>query len=335
MKTCWRVVLFSLLAARAWSLDLCLPTANDALLRGREAEFFQPTVEGTVESGQFGCVRRSGRRLHEGIDIRCLKRDRRGEAVDPVHAVGAGEVAFINTKPGLSNYGRYVVIAHRWDGVEVFTLYAHLSAVAPGLVVGQPVTKAQVIGTLGRSTNTREGIPPERAHLHFEIDVMLNPNFRSWYAKRDPKAPPFGNFNGRNMFGIDAAAFFRAYGANRKLNFANYIARQPVGFSVLVGARPFPWLQLHPEQVAGPVGACVAYEVAVTAWGVPVGVWPRAANEINAGELRMLQRGLPVLRRVNEGEIGAAGCRKLVERAGSGWRLGEEGREWVELLMYR
>ena len=108
-----------------------LPTANDALLRpGGDADFFQPTVEGTTESGMFGCLRVNGRRFHEGIDIKCLQRARRNEPTDPVHAAADGEVAFINTKPGLSNYGRYVVLAHRWDGVEVFTLYAHLRDIA-------------------------------------------------------------------------------------------------------------------------------------------------------------------------------------------------------------
>lgn len=323
-----------LAATGGWAVDVCLPTGNDALLRGREAEFYQPTVEGTVESGKFGCVRRSGHRLHEGIDIKCLQRDRRGNPLDPVHAVADGTVVFFNTRPGLSNYGRYVVLLHNWDGVEVFTLYAHLNDVAGDLAVGQPVKKAQVIGTLGHSTNTREGIPAERAHLHFEIDVMLNPNFRIWYAKRDPKAPPFGNFNGRNLFGVDAATFLRAYAANRQLNFADYLARQTVGFTILINARPFPWLKQHPEQLQAGQGVPVAYEVAVTGWGVPIAVWPRTETELTPAQLRALQRGLPVLHRVNTPELEAAGCRRLVERGKAGWQLSEEGREWVELLRF-
>jgi len=325
--------LFAAVTARA--LDISLPTANDALLRlGHDAEFFQPTVEGTVESGMFGCVRRNGHRFHEGIDIKCLQRDRRGEPIDPVHAVADGEVAFLNNKPGLSNYGRYVVLRHRWDGVEVFTLYAHLRDIAEGLVAGQPVQKGQVIGILGHSTNTREGIPSERAHLHFEINFMLNPNFRIWYPKRDPKAPPFGNFNGLNLAGLDPAAFLRAYAADRKLNFADYLAHQPIGFTVLVGARPLPWLSLHPEQVRAAAGAPVAYEIGATAWGVPVAVWPRADSEITASQLRTLQRGLPVLCRVNEAELERGSCRQMAKRTGRGWQLAPDGREWVELLTY-
>ncbi len=315
------------------ALLISLPTANNALLKpGGDAQFFQPTVEGTVESGMFGCVRRQGQRFHEGVDIRCLQRDRRGEPTDPVHAVADGEVAFVNTKPGLSNYGRYIVLKHRWDGVEVYTLYAHLREVA--VVAGQPVSRQQVIATLGHSTNTREGISADRAHLHLEINFMLSPGFRVWYPKRDPKAPPFGNFNGKNLIGLDPAALYRAYAANRELNFAEYVARQPIGFTVLVRARPFPWLAMHPEQLRAGAGTPAAYEVAATAWGLPVAVWPRASGEISETQWRALQRGPAALHRVNESELARNGCRKLVERAGQGWRLTAEGREWAELLTY-
>jgi murein DD-endopeptidase MepM/ murein hydrolase activator NlpD len=315
------------------ALLIALPTANDALLKaGGDAQFFQPTVEDTVESGMFGCVRRQGQRFHEGVDIRCLQRDRRGEPTDPVRAVADGEVAFVNAKPGLSNYGRYIVLKHRWDGVEVYTLYAHLREVA--VVAGQPVSRQQLIGTLGHSTNTREGIPSERAHLHFEINFLLNPNFRVWYPKRDPKAPPFGNFNGKNLVGLDPAAFYRAWAADRTLNFAEYIARQPIGFTVLVRARPFPWLTMHPEQLRAGPDAAVAYEVASTAWGLPVAVWPRAGAEISRAQWLALQRGPAVLHRVNESELARNGCRKLLERVGRAWRLTGQGREWAELLTW-
>jgi hypothetical protein len=321
------------------AMDLCLPTSNDAILNGRDEDYFQPTTVGDETSGMFGCVRSGGRRFHEGIDIKSIKRDRKGESIDPVHAVSDGTVAFTNDKPGLSNYGRYVILEHRWDGVQVFTVYAHLREVADGLVAGQPVRKAQVIGVLGRSTNTREGIGVERAHLHFEVAMMLNTNFRIWYAKRDPKAPPFGNFNGQNFSGLDPVAFLRAYAADRKLNFNRYFARQPVAFTVLVGARPFPWLTMHPEQIQ-PMSAAVAgqapvaYEVAVSAWGMPLAVWPRAASELTENHARFLSRGSPVVSKVNQPELVRTTCRRLVQQVGSGWELAPAGRDWVELLTF-
>ena len=325
------LVCLCLLPVVAWPLDLCLPTGNDALLRGHDEEFFQPTAGGELESGMFGCVRNNGHRLHKGIDIKCLQRDRHGEPIDPIHAVSDGEVAFVNNKPGLSNYGRYIVLEHRWDGVTVHTLYAHLSAVADGLAVGQPVHKAQVIGTMGHTANTRERIAPERAHLHFEVDLLLNPNFYAWYPKHDPDAPPFGNFNGKNLFGLDPAALLREFAGNRKLNFADYLAHQHIGFTVLVSGRAFPWLRMHPEQVCAPAqdGAMpVAYEIAVTPYGMPVTVWARTAAEVPPEQLRRL----PVLKTINEAEMAAASCHHFFERGKTGWHFSNEGREWVELL---
>jgi hypothetical protein len=330
---------FLCFAAIAGAVDVCLPTANNALLKpGREAEFYQPTVEGTVQTGMFGYTRSGGRRFHEGIDIKSLRRDKRGESIDPVHAVADGEVAFVNTNPGLSNYGRYIVIEHRWDGVQVFTLYAHLREVTTGIVAGQPVKKSQVIGVLGRSANTREGISVDRAHLHFEINVMLNPHFRIWYHKRDPKAPPFGNFNGRNFVGLDPAAFLRAYAGNPKLNFAEYVAQQPAAFTVLL-PRAFPYLKLHPEQLrpgAAPgdaIGA-YAYEVAATSWGFPVAIWPRTASELTDAQRRMLQRGHAVLHKVYEKELGGATTRGMLTRGKAGWQFSNSGRDWADLLMF-
>jgi hypothetical protein len=331
------IVASLVLAAHARALDICLPTANDALLRpGADAEFFQPTVEGTTESGMFGCVRSHGHRFHEGIDIKCLQRDRRGEPTDPVHAVADGEVAFINTRPGLSNYGRYIVLQHVWDGVRVCTLYAHLNEVAAGLVAGQPVRKGQVIGTLGHSSNTREGISRDRAHLHFEVNFLLNPNFYIWYPKHDPKAPPFGNYNGQNLIGIDPAAFLRAYAVDRGLNFAEYVSKQPVAFTVLVGARPLPWLELHPEQVQPATGTPIAYEIGMTAWGMPVAAWPRTAGELGEPQRHLLERGQPVVQRVNESELARWTCNDLLKRRprGSGWMLTTHGHEYFEMLTY-
>jgi hypothetical protein len=220
--------------------------------------------------------------------------------------------------------------------VPVCTLYAHLRDIAAGLVVGQPVRKGQVIATLGHSANTREGISRERAHLHFEVDLLLSPHFHIWYPKHDPQAPPFGNFNGRNLVGLDPAAFLRAYAANRELNFAEYIAKQPLAFTVLVGARPFPWLKLHPEQIQPATGAPVAYEIGMTGSGMPVAVWPRTSGGIGEPQQRLLQRGLPVVGRVNDPELGRWTCNELMEhgRHNGGWMLSERGREWFEMLTY-
>ena len=114
-----------------------LPTANHNLfIAGNELKFFAPTApDKPWTSGSFGCVRNDGQRLHEGLDILHLQTDKRGEPTDPVMAADDGTVVYINLKPSLSNYGNYVVVRHVVEGMEIYSLYAHLSAVQPGLKI--------------------------------------------------------------------------------------------------------------------------------------------------------------------------------------------------------
>ena len=97
------------------------PTANQALLDPNGGE---KLIVGTVgkpwTSGCFGCVRSEGWQMHEGLDIRCLQRDKHGEPTDPVMATADGTVVYINYRPSLSNYGNYVVINNRIEGIDIF-----------------------------------------------------------------------------------------------------------------------------------------------------------------------------------------------------------------------
>jgi hypothetical protein len=120
------------------------------------------------------------------------------------------------------------------------------------------------------------------------------------------------------------------------LNFAEYVSKQPVAFTALVGARPLSWLQLHPEQIQPATGTPVAYEIGMTSWGMPVAIWPRAADEIGEPQRRLLQRGRPVVLRINEPELAQWTCNELVKRnaRGTGWVFTERGQECFEILTY-
>ena len=103
------------LAVRAQPFQF--PTANHALLEKDGVErFFVGTVGKPWTSGTFGCVRSDGWQLHEGLDIRCLQRDKRGEPSDPVLATADGTVVYISTRPSLSNYGNFLVVRHQDEG---------------------------------------------------------------------------------------------------------------------------------------------------------------------------------------------------------------------------
>src|ERR1041384_1934214 len=146
-------------AAAVHAQPFQLPTSNRALFeKGGEERFFVGTAGKPGPSGTFGCVRSDGHQMHEGLDIRCLKRDKRGEPVDPVMASCDGTVAYINGRVSASNYGKYIVVRHLIEGMEVFTIYAHLSEFADGLRAGKPVKAGETIAIMGRTSNTRERI---------------------------------------------------------------------------------------------------------------------------------------------------------------------------------
>jgi hypothetical protein len=75
-----------------------------------------------------------------------------------VHAAASGKVVEVNHMGG--SYGNEVIIRHNGS---FFTQYAHLSAFAAGLHVGQAVKQGQLIGKSGNTGNTTG------PHLHFEV----------------------------------------------------------------------------------------------------------------------------------------------------------------------
>lgn len=321
-------------AAQAVSPHFQFPTANKALLtQGGEPSFYVGTAGKPWTSGQFGCVRSEGHQMHEGLDIRCLRRDANGEPNDPVNASLDGTVVYISSKPGLSNYGNYIILSHSVEGVELYTLYAHLREARPGLRVGQKVRAGENIATMGRTSNTRQRITQDRAHVHFEINLLMNPRFDEWNKRDNPgQRNDHGMWNGLNLVGIDPAAVFKAQAAQGK-NFSilDQIRNQTELCRVLVRNPKFAWVkrytplirrnpQTERDGIAG-------FEVALNFNGVPYQLTPRSAAEIQGRpDLQVLS--------VNAAEAAAHGCRHLVQKVGAGWDLTAKGRKHFALLTY-
>jgi murein DD-endopeptidase MepM/ murein hydrolase activator NlpD len=315
---------------------LNFPTANHSLLKkGDEEKFFVGTPGQSWTTGTFGCVRSGGWKIHEGLDIRCLERDKYGEPTDPVLASADGTVAYINTRPSLSNYGNYVVLRHTVDGIEIYSLYAHLHSVREGLKPGQPVKMGEQIAVMGRTANTREGITKDRAHVHFELNLLANEKFASWYKSTfSSQRNDHGNWNGQNLLGVDPQAILlaeRDQGPNFSL--LKIIRQQTELCRVFVRKTDFPWLKRYPplvkvnptwqkEPIAG-------YEIALNFNGVPFELIPRTASEVKAkGSSRFL------LLSVNEAEETKNPGRRLVSKIGKHWQLTSHGTELLDMLTY-
>ena len=310
------------------------PTANHSLYQvGDELKFFAPTApDKPWTSGSFGCERNGGWRMHEGLDILHRQTDRRGDPTDPVLATADGTVAYCSRKPSLSNYGNYIILRHNIEGLEIYSLYAHLSEVRADLKTGAPVKAGEGIGTMGRTSNA-EGIARERAHLHFEINLIANENFAAWFKKKNPgERNDHGGWNGQNLFGLDPREILvRERNPVKKFSLLEFVRSQTELCRVRVRAVNFPYLKRYPGLVLkNPVAekeGVAGYELVLNYNGVPFALMPRAASEMKgAAKVQLLS--------VNEKEYHANPCRKLVAQRGSRWQLTEAGLRELDLLTY-
>jgi murein DD-endopeptidase MepM/ murein hydrolase activator NlpD len=310
------------------------PTANHRLLEtGGETDFFTPTGPGRPwTGGAFGCVRNSGGRLHEGIDIRCRERDGGGEPIDPVLAARTGMVVHINQNVAASNYGKYVVLRHELEGLPIYTLYAHLRSVRETLSIGARVKAGAPLGILGRTANTREGISKERAHLHFEIGVRVNTRFDQWFDRWYKDGNNFhGSWSGMNLLGLDAAEILKQ-AATGSFRLIDHLKKQPVLCHVHIHQAEFDWLERFPELVEDidpeNKSAIQAWEVSLNFSGIPIRLKPiREELQTGGTTYRLLEVDAKVRARHP--------CSGLVFRKGQQWIFTGKGRRAMDLLLFR
>jgi murein DD-endopeptidase MepM/ murein hydrolase activator NlpD len=318
-------------------LNLALPTDNDALFRGGGPEFYQYIerdyngVKSTPwEGGQYGFVRDPAEtpagivytRFHEGIDIRPLQRDERGEPLDPVRAIAAGVVVHTNLVPRYSNYGKYVVVEHRWDGCKYYSLYGHLSSIQ--VQVGQRVQQRDQLGVMG---HTGEGLNQARAHLHLELNLMLSRQFESWHDslfKTDPNHQ--GIYNGMNLMGIDVARLYLALRERPSLTIPEFLSEEETLYRVRFPdsqhfdlLRFYPWM-LGQKNTEKPV----SWEVSFNRAGVPLKIVP-SGKAVGGPELSYIKE---------TGIESSYLTRNQVAGRGQGAHLTGKGRQFHRLLTY-
>ena len=311
-----------------------LPTPNHALFEKNGGEaFFVGTVGKPWTSGMFGCVRSDGWQVHEGLDIRCLKRDRKGEPADPVLATADGAVSYFSTKPSLSNYGNYIVLRHSIAGLEIYSLYGHLREIRPGLKIGQPVKAGETIATMGCTTNTREGISKDRAHVHFELNLFYNDRFEGFYKKHfQNQRNDHGLWNGQNLVGLDPRLILlEQHAQGAKFSLLQHIRNQTELCRVAVRANGFPWLKRYPQLVKPnprtDKEGVAGYELALNFNALPFELIPRATSELKGkAKFQLLS--------VNNAEQKRNPGRKLVTQKSGRWELTSHGINALELITY-
>jgi peptidoglycan LD-endopeptidase LytH len=336
MGLLYKVTLFMTLASAVAMAEAVfrIPTLNRALLDQTEVgrqTFFAPTNSGKWESGRFGCSRSEGWKFHEGIDIKYTQTDARGEPTDPIFAAAEGTVCYVNSRAGLSNYGRYIVIGHTLEGLEIFTIYAHLSTIMDGVAPGRIVEAGARIATMGRSTNAGS-IGRHRAHLHFEITLVINDDYHAWLQFRNPgQSNDHGAWNGRNFLGLDPEAIFREQQRQGDdFSLRRFIRDQTTFFTVYVPKKDFPWLRryvplvrlnpdIKPDQITG-------HHVRFNGYGLPFQIQPVSREEPSNGKI--------VLMDVNDSMYRDCKCRRLIVKRSGNYQISSTTQELIDLLTF-
>ena len=294
---------------------LIWPTPNPAFQNGQPIEaFIQPTASGVPESGLFGCVRNSGGRFHEGLDLYPVERDQRGEATDEVYAVLPGRIVHVNKTAGHSSYGRYVVVEHDQQVPAFHTLYAHLASIGTGITVGARVESGTKLGIMGRSASY--AIPRTRAHLHFEIGFRLTNDFQGWYDRQKYGSKNrHGMWNGMNLVSINPLGFYESIRRGQVSNLYEYLKSIPAYARIRMQTSQVPdFVKEYPSLVTRPYAGrqLVAWDIAFSQYGVPKEWTPRFADEGiggRPGDVKVIAYSPTLLKQQS--------CRRVLDMAGT------------------
>ena len=112
---------------------------------------------------KIGNKGRESRSIHLGVDFWL-------PAATPVHALFDGEVVTATNDAGDKEYGGLVILRHREEGLEFYTLYGHLSVdSATRYKLGACLKAGDEIGVLGICSENGNWAP----HLHFQIILSM------------------------------------------------------------------------------------------------------------------------------------------------------------------
>lgn len=249
--------------------EVVWPTTLDLTTVRSAQDYLQPTVSGRLESATFGMVREDGQRFHEGVDIRPGRLDAAGEALDLVRAAMDGQVAYVN--PHVNGpYGRYVVLTHPGAEIPAYSLYAHLAAIDPAVRLGTFVRRGSTLGRMGRTSAGATPITQDRAHLHFEVGLLLSTGFNAWYAAQpdNRKSPNLhGLYNGQNLIGMDPLPVL----GQRSVDLLALVRRQPTALTVALRAAKTPdFVRRYPVLARGQTAQTAGWYVEFSWQGMPL-----------------------------------------------------------------
>ena len=316
-------LLLGVAAGAEEKLRLVWPTPHTGWAEGQPpSQWLQHAGSGDPATGGFGGVRSGGTRFHEGIDIRPVGRARNGEATDAVFAAMSGVVRHVVTSPGQSSYGRHLVVEHTGLAPALYTLYAHLARVEPGIRPGATVNAGQTLGLMGHSSGGYM-IPAARAHLHFEMGLAITSDFQTWYDRRRfGSRNDHGMWNGMNLVGLDPLLFFEAWRAGRLTSVRDFLFAQPTAVRLRIATFRTPdFVTRYPALLIKPLplGPVAGWEIRFTWTGLPIAWTPLSSAEV-AG----LPSGQPQFVEVDAAVERRERSKSLAVSRRGGWAAGKD-----------
>jgi len=185
---------------------------------------------------------------------------------------------------------------------------------------GDSVAQGDPIGVMG---HTGEGIDRERAHLHLELNLLLNADFDRWSAKYFPTDPNrHGNYNGQNLDGLDIGRFYLELKKNPRLTVPEFFQEEITWYRALVPpSKRMDILQRYPWLSGGQMEA-KSWDISFNQAGIPIHF---AASE------RVVEK--PVLTWVRPSPYPyALQTRGYIQGSGSIYSLSKEGERYLDLI---
>ncbi|MEM9478804.1 MAG: M23 family metallopeptidase [Verrucomicrobiota bacterium] len=268
-------------------LGLVLPTRNRAIYSADPSRFYMyidRNFEGRQmkvwQGGKYGYVRNPVRtssgivytKFHEGLDIAPVERDSRGEPLDIIRSIARGKVVHTSPNPYHSSYGSYMVVEHDWGYGKFYSLYAHLKKITASK--GEKVGPGSAIGVMGY---TGPGLNRTRAHLHLELNLILDSRFERWHNQNFSSQNYHGMFNGLNLIGIDVAGLYLAHQRDPNISIPSFMARMETYYKVAVPRKGSIQVLDNYRFLARDMATArgkPSWEISLSASGVPLGIRP-------------------------------------------------------------
>ena len=175
--------------------------------------------------------------------------------------------------------------------------------------------------------HTGEGLDRERAHVHVELNLLLNDHFEQWhdtFFKNEQNH--HGIYNGINLAGLDLPRLFIALRTNPSLTIPAFFAREEAFYKVVVPNTPnlqlatrYPWMIAN-----APNEKPVSWEISFARSGLPLRMVANAKS-VDEAALSYLKPSLLDSRLLTRGNVAGRG-----ENA----HLTDSGKAYMRLLTF-